>query len=216
MRGLPCFVLAAAALRLLAPDVARAQVNSDVGLSVGAARRFTTGAEAGEPGFGPAFGLQGHLALFPMVRIGLYGAADISPMSGYGTRQFYVGGLHLKLTPPLLSGAWKLYVFTGFGAGYAHQSSYPGPGATPGATATYSDTSGLIFEVPAGLGVSYRVRAPWEVFVEFAGRFGVAFEGQLYDQGNPASVANGAGLSGPFLGQDTVALTLSAGVSWSD
>ena len=222
MRSLPSLVAlgaAAVAAGLVVPSPARAQVNSDLGLSVGGSKRFTTGAEAGNPGFGPVFQLQGHLAIFPMVRVGLYAAADISPMSGFGGRQFYVGGLHIKLTPPLLSAPWKTYAFTGFGAGYARQDSYPGPGlALSGqpVTVPYDSTDGALFEVPVGVGLAYRMRAPWEVFVELAGRFGVAFLGRLYDPNNTAQSNQPGGPSGPFLGQDTVALTLSAGVSWSD
>jgi len=223
MRRLPLlsFVITTATL---APWPAAAQVNGDLGLSAGASRRFTTGAEAGDPGFGPVFQLQGHLALLPMVRVGLYFAADVSPMPSFGGRQFYVGGLHAKVTPPLLPAPWKLYGFTGFGGGYAHQDSYLGPGAAPVGSTTpaivpFSSTDGAIFEVPVGVGLAYRLRAPWEVFVELAGRFGVAFEGSLYDPNNTA-IANQPGASptpsGPFLGQDTVALTLSMGVSFSD
>ena len=220
------FPLAGAAALLLGSGAAHAQVNGDVGLSAGAMKRFTTGADPGvsDPGFGPVFQLQGHLALFPMLRVGLYVSQDVSPMPSYGGRQFYEGGLHLKLTPPILPTPWKGYAFAGFGGGYAHQDSYAAPGAPPGGSATrptvsFSSIDGALFEIPVGIGVAYRLRAPFEVFVELAGRFGVGFVGRMYDPNNTATGNEpqvSPAPSGPYTGQDSFALTLSAGVSLSD
>jgi hypothetical protein len=231
--SLPRLLAVAIAAASLWPGSAAAQVNTDVGLSGGAMKRFTTGAEAGDPGFGPVVQLQGHVAVLPMLRVGLYASWDNSPMSGYGSRNFYEGGLHLKFTPPLLSAPWHTYVYLGFGAGYVRQEGYSAPGGPlPGGSTpmvAYSSTDGVILEVPAGLGLAYTLGgAPggrsrrWDLFFEAGGRFGVAFIGRTYDPFDTALAAepglgNDVGsVSGPFLGQDSFALTLSVGVSWSN
>ena len=178
--------VSALASLLLAAREARAQVNWDVGAEVGAMKRFTTSSQTSQPGFGPAFELQGHVALIPMLRVGLYAAQDISPMPGWPARQFYEGGLHARLTPPLLSSPWRTYLFAGFGAAYVRQDPREGD----------------LFDVPAGLGLALKLRAPWELFAELGGRFGVAFLGGVYDGANT--------------GKDSFAVSLSAGVSLSD
>jgi hypothetical protein len=209
----------------LSPRAAAAQVNSDVGLSAGVMKRITTGSEANDPGFGPAAQLQAHVAVLPMLRVGLYAAWDMSPMPSYGTRNFYEGGIHARLTPPLLSAPWKTYLYAGFGAGYARQDGYSQTGTQ------YSSTDGAILEIPAGLGLAYQLGAPsggrgrhWELFIEAGGRFGVGFIGRIYDPNDTATspvcqAAPNAGCLAPvgnFTGQDSFALSLSAGVSWSN
>jgi hypothetical protein len=226
-----CFFGALLAL-YLAPRAAAAQVNSDLGLSGGVMKRITTGSEATDPGFGPTAQLQGHVAVLPMLRVGLYAAWDMSPMPSYGVRNFYEGGIHVKLTPPLLSAPWKMYLFAGFGAGYVHQDGYSQTGALAKdgtfPAVQYSSTDGVILEIPAGLGLAYQLGPPsggrgrhWELFVEAGGRFGVGFIGRIYDQDNNATAyepkAQGpTTLTGNFTGQDSFALSLSAGVSWSN
>jgi hypothetical protein len=230
----PTSLLSAAAIVAvaLAPSPAAAQVNNDIGLSAGGMKRFTTGSEATDPGFGAVVQLQGHVALLPMLRAGLYAAWDISPMPSYGARNFYEGGLHVKLTPPLLSAPWKTYLFLGFGAGYVRQNGYTAPGGPPTGTGPvpqvqYSSTDGAILEIPAGLGLAYQLGSRsahrhWELFLELGGRFGVGFIGRIYDPYDTATASqpnlrNGQNtIQGAFTGQDSFALMLSAGVSWSD
>jgi hypothetical protein len=179
--------IAAALVCLAAAGEAHGQasVNWDVGAEAGAMKRFTT-SQTSQPGFGPAFELQGHVALIPMFRVGLYLAQDISPMPGWPARQFYEGGLHAKWTPPLLSSPWRSYLFTGFGAAYVRQDP----------------REGTLLDVPVGLGTALKLRAPWELFAELGGRVGVAFLGGVYDSGNT--------------GKDSFAVSLSVGVSLSD
>lgn len=182
----PGFGIGAALAVLVAAGDARAQVNWDAGLEAGVMKRFTTSSQTSEPGFGPTFELQGHVALVPMFRVGLYVAQDVSPMPGWPARQFYEGGLHVKWTPPLLSSPWRSYLFAGFGAAYVRQDP----------------RDGTLLEVPAGLGLALKVRAPWELFAELGGRAGVAFLDDVY----------GAGITG----KDSFAVSLSVGVSLSD
>jgi hypothetical protein len=176
---------------LLAARSASAQVNTDVGLSVGAMKRFTTSVPDGvsQPGFGPAADVRAHVAVLPMLRVGLYAAYDLSPVPGAPARSFFTGGLHVKVSPPLLPAPWKTYLFTGFGAGYVVRSG--------------SDAStGGVLEVPVGLGLTRRVSPLWEPFIELGGRFGVASFGPMYE-------ASHAG----FVGTDSFALSLTVGVS---
>ncbi|MGH7297536.1 MAG: hypothetical protein ACRELB_21545, partial [Polyangiaceae bacterium] len=74
-------VLAALAtlVTLAAPRSAAAQVRWDAWLQAGAAQRLTSGAPAGapSPGLGPRLELQAHLALLPMIRVGMYAAEDL-------------------------------------------------------------------------------------------------------------------------------------------
>jgi hypothetical protein len=184
------------ALALASPP-AHAQVNSDVGLSAGVMKRFTTSTPDGvpQPGFGPVVDLRGHIAVLPMLRVGLYAAYDWSPASsatpvgGDAARSFVTGGLHVKLTPPLLPFPWKTYLFTGFGAGYVDG----GDGVTGG-----------LLEVPLGLGLARKLGSGsgWEPFAELGGRFGVATFGAAYEAGHAG-----------FAGADSFALSLSVGVS---
>ncbi len=199
---------------------AAAQVNKDLGLSVGAMKRFTTGAETSDEGFGPVAQLQAHVALFPMIRAGLYVAYDHNSIPNAGQRNYVTGGLHLKLTPPLLSSPWKLYFAAGFGGGYAEADSYVGPtGASP-PTTPYGQLTGGLLEVPLAIGLARKLSGPWELFVELGGRFGVAFFGGIYDTENTAqastTIPNSQLPSAGYTGQDSFALSLSVGVSLSD
>lgn len=221
---LGCSTVAVALGLVFAPRPALAQVNADVGVSGGIMKRFTTGADQGvsDPGFGPVFQLQGHLAVLPMLRVGLYAAYDSSPMPHAGARNFVTGGLHVKFTPPLLPTPWKLYFFTGFGGGYAEADSYTGATflASPGPyTAKFSKIDGGLLEIPLGIGVARKVSGPFEVFAELGGRFGVAFFGNIYDSQNGDATANLPNLpvaAAHFTGIDSFALSLTVGVSLTD
>lgn len=206
---------------LLAPATARAQVNADVGLSGGVMKRFTTGADQGvsDPGFGPVIQAQAHVAVLPMLRVGLYAAYDRSPMPHVGARNFLTGGLHVKLTPPLLPAPWKLYAFGGLGAGYAEADSYVGATFTTPPTATFRQIDGGLVEIPVGVGVARKLTGPFEVFAELGGLFGVGFFGNIYDSENGTAIATIPGrpdAHAPFTGIDSFALSLSVGVSLTD
>ncbi len=169
---------------------AGAQLRWDVGAEAGIAKRFTTGAPAGapSPGVGPIFGLQGHVALVPMVRIGLYAEQDTEPLSQLGPRSFWAGGLHARVTPPLLGGGWRTWLYAGLGYGYVDWSS--------------QRASGGIFDAPVGLGLGDKLGS-WLVFAELGARFGFGFYGSAY-----------SGQGGvPAVGQESVALCASVGLS---
>jgi hypothetical protein len=215
----PVIPVLAALAALLCAGAARAQVHWDLGADVGAMKRFTTGSEAGapNPGFGPVFELQGHVALVPMLRVGAYFTQDISPASKVGTRTFWEGGLHLKATPPILSAPWRAWVFAGFGYAYTYAASFRAPVTmTTGTTnVLFGGAYGGMLDVPLGVALGYRLRgalSSWMAFVQLGGRLGVGFYGPMYDDG-AAGIAAGTVAVAPFMGKDSFALTLSVGLS---
>jgi hypothetical protein len=166
---------------------------------------------------GPVVQLQGHVALIPMVRIGAYFSYDVSPLPPVGTRSFYEGGLHLRVTPPLLPAPWRLWVYGGLGYAYTYAASYHRQ-ETIGMQSVdvlFNGVPGGLLEAPLGFGLGYRLRgvaAPWMPFVELGGRGSVWFFGPMYL--DPQSVtAQGYRVFGPYAGKDSFALTLSVGLS---
>jgi hypothetical protein len=210
---------AAAALPMLWSARARAQVHWDVGAQVGAIDRFTTGGDAAgasaQPG--PVAQVQGHVALVPMVRLGAYAATDVSPTSDRGTRTFWEAGLHARFTPPLLPAPWRAWAFAGFGYAYTYKTSYHHAETDPngaGIDVAYGDVYGGVLDVPVGIGVGHKVRGAWELFAELGGRFGVGFFGPMYDDGaSGRAVSTSLPFVEPFMGQDSFALSLTAGLS---
>jgi hypothetical protein len=208
---------------------AHAQVRWDVAAEVGAKTRFTTGSAPSAPGpsFGPAFELQGHVALVPMLRVGAYLTQDTAIGSGNGTRTFWAGGIRAKVTPPLLPAPWRFWAYAGLGYAYAYAVSFRAPALVEGSEVIvrFPGQQGGILEVPVGVALGYRVSGgtgalrttrAWVVFAELGGRFGVATFGPMYDAGPVAAVAGataGSTVSAPFAGKDSFALSLSVGLS---
>jgi hypothetical protein len=218
----------AALLLLLLEGRAEAQpVHWDLGAEAGLMKRFTNDADASapKPGFGPAFELHGHVALVPTLRVGAYVAYDISPASGIAAREILSGGLRLRFLPPWPGGRFRSWIFAGAGYAGAYAPSYMttvadvNPGTPPVSVRVEGQGGGYV-EVPLGIGMSYKVRKPWELFAELGTRLGFAFGGSLYDgNGAPASCATAnCPLTGrptvfPYVGQDSLAVYLSVGVS---
>jgi hypothetical protein len=202
----------------LAARSATAQLRWDLGASAGAAKRFTTGAAAGapDPGVGPVFGVEGHVALVPMLRIGAYATQDTSPAPGIGPRFFWEGGLHLKATPPLLAPPWRAWAFAGVGYAYAVATSYHGPpsGAAASAPVAFQGVTGGLLDIPLGIALGYRLQphGAWLAFAQLGARIGAAFFGRMYEQGAPTAQL-GTPLTAPFVGKDSFALTLCVGLS---
>jgi hypothetical protein len=181
----------------LAVSGASAQVHWDAGAEAGVTKRFTAGGEgAPAPGLGPSLELTGHVALLPMVRLGVYLGSDLSPAAPDGLRSFWDGGLHLRLSPPLVPWPWRTWLATGFGYAFADNLGSHAPGG--------------MLEVPVGLGVGRKVSRHAMLFVELGGRVGFGFYGRMYDR---AATETAGETPGAYVGKDTFALSLSVGLS---
>ncbi len=190
-------------LAVLGPSSAEAQVHWDLGAQLGARQRLPSEREGPAPGPGPMGQLQAHVALLPMIRLGPYLTHDISPTSGAPARQTTEAGFRVKLTPPLLAAPWRGWVFVGLGYARAYTPSHPvasGSGQVPGAEGTALDGA-------FGVGIGARVRGPWVLFAELAGRIGLLFAGAIYDR------AECLCLRDPYAGKDLFAASLAVGLS---
>lgn len=193
-----CAFAAAVTCALSASD-ARAQLHWDVGAQGGIIQRVQTGTAAGapSPGPGPVVELHGHVAVIPMLRAGPYVAFDVEPLTGPGgppPRTFLEGGLRAKLSPPILTGSWRLWALLGLGYAWVDWPSHAE------GNVSVAGLQGTLLDLPLGVGAGYRVRGPhdpWELTAELGARVGLAFFGSLY--------------SDPV--RDSFALSLSVGVS---
>jgi hypothetical protein len=169
---------------LLAPTVARAQLHADASAQVGLEKRLLSGRAAGVPDADPGVRaeLRGHLALFPFVRVGAYGAFAFAPQGGAG-RSLAALGLHARAISPLPR-TERFSVWLSVGAGYARALSTPAG-------------AGGFLEVPVGVGAGYKLRRPISLVGELQATFGAAHHGAAYAAG---------------AGADAVALGLALGV----
>jgi hypothetical protein len=160
---------------------ASAQLHSDASLSAGLEKRFLSSRGAGvdDAGPGPRLDLRGHVALFPFIRVGAYGAYAFAPQAGEGRHTGSLGA-HFRLVSPVPR-TEALSLWLGVGVGYA-RSWVTGPGAL----------SGGFVEVPLGVGAGYRFRRPFSVYGEVQSVFGVGHHGSAY--AGPGGV-DGVGLS---------------------
>jgi len=167
----------------------------------GVTKRFTSGGDgaAPAPGFGPSVGLQAHVALVPMVRLGGYFEADLSPASPEAPRAFYAGGLHARFMPPLLGGPWRTWLYAGFGVASAY--SYE------------RHAGGDVLELPVGLGLGRKIGGPWLLYAELGARIGLAAFGDMYGAPGASGAAASPAGAAPFLGHDSFALSASVGLS---
>ena len=225
-RALSAAVIAAS---LLAAPRAGAQVHWDASAQVGVMKRFLGDPdprapfatnEAASTSVGPSILLAAHVALIPLVHAGVYGAHDVSWLtSGTETmRNITSGGLRFRGMIPFVRGDVRAWIFAGFGYGRSSQAGKAvGPGTTGSAPFEVESASGGFFEVPFGLGASYKVRKPWELLVELGARAGLAHHGDVYEAGPAVTALEPAGpgsLPARWLpsGFDRWALGLSVGV----
>jgi hypothetical protein len=141
-----------------------------------------------------------------MVRLGPYLAHDVAP--GVADRQTTEVGLRVKLTPPLVRLPWRAWGFLGSGYARTYLPSHflaPGGAGAPGGEV--GGVEGGILDATFGLGLGWKLRAPWWLFAELAGRAGLLFSGPMYDR------APCACLRDPYPGHDSFAASLSVGVS---
>lgn len=194
------------------PPPVLAQIHWDAAAQVGVERRVLTNkSTANDASFGPVGMLSAHIALLPLVRVGAYVGADLSPMQGddaaQSTRNFVWFGARVKVLSPAPRGAMRLYLYTGFGADFMYQPSAPFD--TAQGHSAFEGVSGHFLEVPFGIGGSFTFWKPWAAFVEVGGRVGFGFSGNAYDSG--ARLLSGPLHEQPY-GDDRWAMSLSAGI----
>lgn len=167
---------------------ANAQLHMDFGAEAALDKRFLTsrGPGRGDASFGPALRLTGHLALLPLIRVGLYAGYALSPQDDE-LRHMLSGGTEARIFPPLGIPNFRPFVLVGFG--YQRTFAY--------------GTSGGCLETPLGIGASYRVRKPFDVGAILGSRIGFACGGPLYT----ATSVTGA-TSSTAAGQDRFGLSL--------
>lgn len=207
----------------LTPGTASAQLHWDASAQVGAMKRFLASRPGGsdDAGFGPAAQLTGHLALLPLVHVGGYFGFDISPMpADVAARNMTYGGLRAKGMIPWVRGSGRAWIFAGFGYAAAYAPSYSSHFFVPDASGTVIRRSvkvegggGTFFDVPFGIGASYKLFPPWELCAELGARAAFGNSGTIYDQPGPGvSVDDGTVQRASPAGLDRFALGLTLGV----
>lgn len=221
----PCAPLAAALLlapvMAFAPRTAHAQVHWDAHVEAGVAKRFLRGGSL-SGGFGPLVGLDAHVALMPLLRVGAYVDEEVAPTGEPSSRHVTSFGLRLKAVPPWPRADLRVWAFAGFGyaavsaPGYHQALMAPDGVNVVNADATAFDAHGHFFEVPVGVGAAWRFRRPWELTTELSGRIGLGASGNYYDPVGRPGVVTSSGLPiglGP-IGQDALALILTVGIGF--
>lgn len=210
---------------LVFSSTAFAQIHWDAGVHGGASERILAGAKGVNPGIalpGPAFGLQGHVALIPFVRVGLYGSFEVSSIDGIRApaRNFLAVGGQAKVLSPWPRGNTRIFATLGFGyvgvfaPGY-RTDIHPDP-LNPMMTVPVevNASGGGFAEIPFGIGASYKLRGPLVVYAQLLARFGLGFWGTLYGEngGRNARTMTGAPVSLSPDGYDILSLGLVVGI----
>ena len=171
---------------------AEAAVRWDTEIAEGADVRVLTSRPPGESAStaGPALDLSAHLALIPLVRIGVYAHHDASTEA----RSLSSTGFDLRVLLPWVSRRVRGYVHAGIGEVLAVAPAHALAGAF------IPSGSGSFTEVPLAVGVTYRVDPRLWLSVEAGARMGFAFGGGTYGAGSA--------------GDDVVAVFVETGVVW--
>jgi hypothetical protein len=220
-RMAPLGALLCALLATASP--AEAQVHWDASAQAGAMKRFVADRPPGarDASVGPAFQLAAHVALLPLIRVGGWVAHDLSPLGGDAApRSFTSGGVRIKGMSPWPRGALRAWLFAGFGYAGVYAPSYRTslPAAVEGAPAEGAlvhGAGGAFFEVPVGIGASYKLRKPWELSAELGLRTGFGHSGSVYETpGRSVVLSSSPGGEGrlPPQGIDRLAVGLTVGV----
>lgn len=207
------------AVFILAARDARAQLHWDASAQLGVMKRFLADRPPGteDVGFGPTGQLTGHVALFPLVRVGGYVGHDLSPLPGDGAaRHVTFGGLRAKGMLPWVRRSMRAWVFAGFGYTGVYSPSYDTTftvdGTGGGRPGRVQGAGGGFFDVPLGIGASYKLFEPWELVVELGARFGFGHTGAVYDPGPHVRVADLPSHVRAPAGLDRFALGLTVGI----
>jgi hypothetical protein len=180
-------IVAIVAATLIARPAA-AQVHWDVSAQAGMMTRIMVDRPSGgeDAGFGPMGQLTGHVALLPLVRLGGYFGHDISPVIGpVSARDLTWGGLRAKIMSPWPRGSLRAWLFVGFGYTRVYARSTAREGAL------IHGAGGGFFELPFGIGASYKLRKPWELCAELGMRVGLGHRGSAYEDPGPRFTSPG-------------------------
>jgi hypothetical protein len=219
-------VVAAGLLVLASERGATAQLRGDAAVSVGAVKRFASAAPDGASalGVGPIVGINGHVALLPLVRVGAYASAELGPDGEAAARRIYAAGLRVKLMPPWPRDDVRAWVFAGLGYAGVYAPSYTlaavtsggGQGSPARAEVQAPGAGGRFFEIPIGVGAEWRFRKPWALSAELTGRIGLGFSGTLYDGNGRPGFEQGSSfpVSLTTPGHDAFALGLTLGIGF--
>jgi hypothetical protein len=168
---------------VLVAGPARAQVRYDLGALASFQQRFLANVPTGGSALaeGGALTLDGHVAIFPLLRVGAWVTGEVSkPLDAREARELVSSGLRVKIVPPWPRGVWRAWFATGFGY-----------------TGVITDAAGGgFFEVPIIVGASYRIRKPVVFLMELGTRLGFGFWGSYYAGGatDVVSVALSVGI----------------------
>lgn len=184
----------AAVFALAFPRAAAAQLHWDASAQVGVMKRFMASRPTGadDAGFGPVGQLTAHVALLPLVHFGAYVAHDVSPLPGdAAARDITFGGARVKGVLPV-AGALRAFAFAGFGYAGVYARSYEtalftrtGGGDPVRRSVHVEGAGGSFFDVPFGIGASYKLRKPWELVAELGARVGFGHTGSVYEDPGP-------------------------------
>ena len=206
---------------LLGEREAQAQLHWDASAQLGVMKRFLADRPAGtdDVGFGPTGQLTAHVALLPLVHVGGYFGHDISPLPGDGSaRNITFGGLRAKGMIPWVRGTMRAWLFAGFGYAGVYSPSYgttlvEGGGGAERRQVRVQGSGGGFFDVPFGIGASYKLFPPWELCAELGARAGFGHDGSVYEHPGPQIRVPGApGQNALPAGLDRFALGLTVGV----
>ena len=182
--------------------------------------RIKTGGD-GSGGFGPVGEVEAHVALLPLLRIGLYASHDIAPNSvDKSAFQITSAGVHVKVIAPWIRGNYRAWFFVGGGYAGVYAPSYNvvhdfqdgnGPRST-----LVTGAGGSFFEIPFGIGAGWKFSKPWELTAQLGARFDFNFIGSIYDDqiGRTAIPVGGPVESFVSLGNDTLAPFLTVGIAF--
>jgi hypothetical protein len=170
-----------------------APLHWDLGAELGVEKRFLRDRPpvgSGDASFGPTFRGTAHLALLPLLRVGLYGSLGLSPVIDASTRFQWAAGADIRILPPLPFMMRDVRPFLFVGVGYLRTSTPSFVARVPEGEVRTSGASGGCLDIPAGLGATYRVRKPFELGATLGTRFAAFCGGETYRDAPTYAVPN--------------------------
>jgi hypothetical protein len=214
-------VFATAIAFVLIPRTAAAQLHWDASAQLGVMKRVVVNRAPGgeDVGFGPVGQLAAHVALLPLIHAGAYLGHDISPLAGdRSARNITTFGARGKVVFPANKDI-RVWGFLGFGYAIVYQQSYeqtffvPVPaGGTQPLRGTSLGAGGSFFEIPVGVGASYKLSKPFHLCAELGARVGFANTGSIYEQGPQLEIPNRPNQNVGSEGLDRFGVGLTVGV----